>query len=158
MDLLLFAIFLLACGAAATTGAMFPPGDWYEGLEKPAWNPPNWLFPLAWTLLYLCIAAAAARAAVVDGNAVAMALLAAQFGFNTLWTPVFFGLRRMGAAFVVVMVLWLLVAATMLAFFQLDWIAGALFVPYLVWVTVAAALNWTVWRLNPDAGARAPSP
>ncbi|MEL7107313.1 MAG: TspO/MBR family protein [Pseudomonadota bacterium] len=151
MDLLLFAIFLVACGGAAATGAMFPPGPWYDALKKPSWNPPNWLFPVAWSLLYLCIAAAAARAAVVPGNGVAMALLAAQFAFNTLWTPVFFGLRKMGAGFVVVSVLWVLVALTMLAFFQLDRLAGLLFVPYLVWVTVAAALNFTVWRLNPDA-------
>ncbi|MEO1196918.1 MAG: TspO/MBR family protein [Pseudomonadota bacterium] len=151
MDLLLFAIFLVACGGAAATGAMFPPGPWYDALKKPSWNPPNWLFPVAWSLLYLCIAAAAARAAVVPGNGIAMALLAAQFAFNTLWTPVFFGLRKMGAGFVVVSVLWVLVALTMLAFFQLDRLAGLLFVPYLVWVTVAAALNFTVWRLNPDA-------
>ncbi|MEO1239320.1 MAG: TspO/MBR family protein [Pseudomonadota bacterium] len=151
MDLILFAIFLVACGGAATTGAMFPPGAWYEDLKKPVWNPPNWLFPVAWSILYICIATAGARAAVVPGSGIAMALMAAQFSFNTLWTPVFFGLRRMGAAFVVVAILWVLVALTMLAFFQLDTLAGLLFVPYLVWVTVAAALNFSVWRLNPDA-------
>lgn len=149
MDLLLFTIFLIACGGAAATGAMFPPGDWYEALKKPSWNPPNWVFPVAWSLLYLCIAAAAARAAMVPGNGIAMALVAAQFAFNTLWTPVFFGLRKLGAGFVVVSVLWVLVALSMLALFQLDLVAGLLFLPYLLWVTVAAALNLAVWRLNP---------
>lgn len=150
MDFLLFFIFLLACGAAAATGAMFPPGPWYEALKKPPWTPPNWLFPLAWTTLYVCIAMAASRAAASESNGLAMALLSAQFAFNTLWTPIFFGLRRLRAAFVVVSVLWITVAATMLAFFQLDLIAGLLFVPYLLWVTVASALNFAVWRLNPE--------
>ncbi|MDJ1009062.1 MAG: TspO/MBR family protein [Paracoccaceae bacterium] len=150
MDIVLFAIFLAACFGAGATGAMFPPGEWYERLAKPSWNPPNWVFPVAWTLLYLCIAAAAARAATVPGSAYGMAFLAVQFSLNALWTPVFFGLRRMKAALVVVLCLWVAVAATMLAFFQLDTLAGALFIPYLLWVTVASALNYTVWRMNPD--------
>ena len=157
MDWILFAIFLIACGAAGATGAMIPPGKWYEALNKPSWNPPNWVFPLAWSALYLCIAAGAARAAVQPGNALAMALLAAQFSFNTLWTPVFFGLRRMKAALVVVIGLWLTVAGTMLAFFQLDTIAGLFFVPYLVWVSIAAALNYSIWRLNPGLPTLDPS-
>lgn len=157
MDPILFAIFLAACFAAGATGAMITPGDWYERLEKPSWNPPNWAFPVAWTILYLCIAAAAARAAVQPGNAHAMAFLALQFSLNTLWTPVFFGLRRMKAALVVVLCLWLAVAATMLAFFQLDRVAGLLFVPYLVWVSVASALNYSVWRLNPNLPTLDPS-
>jgi len=157
MDLVLFAIFLFACIAAGTTGAVFQPGDWYEDLKKPFWTPPNWLFPVAWSILYICIAAAAARAAVEPGNAIAMALLAAQFSLNTLWTPIFFGLRRMRFALAVVAALWVSVAGTMLAFFQLDTIAGLLFVPYLVWVTVATALNFAVWRMNPDEPALAPN-
>lgn len=153
MDFVLFGIFLFACIAAGTTGAVFQPGDWYERLKKPAWTPPNWLFPVAWSVLYLCIAAGAARAAVRPDNGMAMALLALQFSLNTLWTPIFFGLRRMAFGFIVVSALWLAVAGTMLAFFQLDTLAGALFVPYLVWVTVATALNFAVWRLNPDEPA-----
>ncbi|MEM9708938.1 MAG: TspO/MBR family protein [Pseudomonadota bacterium] len=150
MDWVLFAVFLFACGASMTSGAIFPPGPWYEALKKPGWTPPDWVFPVTWIVLYLCIAFAASRVAVLPGTGIAMALLAAQFGFNVLWTPVFFGLRRMGAAFVVVMLLWVSVAGTMLAFFQHDVLAGLLFVPYIIWVTIAAALNFTVWRMNPD--------
>ncbi|MDJ1017797.1 MAG: TspO/MBR family protein [Paracoccaceae bacterium] len=153
MDPLLFIIFLAGCGAAATTGAMFDPGEWYEGLEKPPWTPAKWVFPAAWSVLYLCIAAAGARVAVLEGSAYAMAFFALQLALNTLWTPIFFGLRRMGAGMVVIVFLWLAVAATMLAFFALDWIAGALFAPYLLWVTIAAALNFSVWRRNPTATA-----
>jgi tryptophan-rich sensory protein len=156
MDFALFATYLLACGAAATTGAMFSPGAWYDALKKPSWTPPNWLFPVAWTTLYLLMSVAAARASAVEGAAFGLAFWSVQIAFNTLWTPVFFGLRRMRAALVIMGFLWVSVAATTVAFFQLDLWAGLMFVPYLVWVTVAGALNLSVVRLNPDvAGASA---
>lgn len=150
MDWFLFFLFLAGCMAAATTGAMFEPGKWYDGLQKPSWTPPKWLFPVAWTTLYLFMSFAAMRVAQLDGNAHAMAFYALQLALNTLWTPIFFGLRRMRAGMIVIGCLWLAVFGTMIAFFQLDWIAGALFVPYVAWVTAASALNWSVWRLNPE--------
>jgi tryptophan-rich sensory protein len=76
-----------------------------------------------------------------------------QIAFNTLWTPVFFGLRRMRAALGVMVFLWLSVAATTVALFQLDFWAGLMFVPYLAWVTVAGALNLSVVRLNPTVAS-----
>lgn len=144
----LFLVFLLACAASAATGAMFQPGAWYRSLAKPPWTPPDWVFPVTWTILYLCISAAGARVAQLDGNGFAMAFFAVQVGFQTLWTPVFFGLHNIRAGLVVIAVLWASVAATLLLFLQLDLIAGLLFVPYLVWVSIAAALNFSVWRLN----------
>lgn len=150
MDFLVFGICLAACGAAATTGAMFPPGPWYERLDRPPWTPPNWVFPVAWTVLYLAMSWAAARVAPMDGSGTGMALWGLQIAFNTLWTPIFFGLRRFGGAIVVVVALWIAVAATMVVFWQFDRIAGLLFVPYLMWCTVAAALNISMWRRNPD--------
>jgi len=149
MDWGLFVTFLAACGAASATGAMFEPGEWYKSLSKPVWTPPGWVFPLAWSVLYLCMAASATRVAVLPDNGQAMAFWALQIAFNTLWTPVFFGLHRMRAAMVVMLGLWLSVAATMLAFFSLDTWAGLLFVPYLAWVTIAAALNFSVMVKNP---------
>jgi tryptophan-rich sensory protein len=148
---MLFLTFLAATGAAAATGAMFEPGEWYRSLRKPSWTPPNWVFPVAWTFLYIAMSVAAARVAVLPGSGQALAFWGAQIAFNTLWTPVFFGLYRMGAAMVVMLGLWLFVFLTTLAFWQHDWIAGLLFVPYLAWVTVAGALNLSVWRLNPGA-------
>ena len=148
---MLFTIFLLGCGAAATTGALFEPGDWYDNMDKPPWTPPKLVFPLAWTFLYIAMSVAAARVAVLDGSAYAMAFYAVQLAFNTLWTPVFFGLKRMGTGMVVILFLWATVAATMLSFFALDFVAGLLFVPYLVWVTIASALNYSVWKRNPVA-------
>ena len=148
MDWSLFLIFLAGCGAAAATGALFQPGEWYDSLDKPSWTPPDWVFPVTWTVLYISMAVAAARIAVIEGNGHAMAFYATQLAFNTLWTPIFFGLNRMGAGMIVILCLWAAVAATMLAFFALDTIAGALFVPYLIWVTIASALNYSVWRRN----------
>jgi tryptophan-rich sensory protein len=153
MDWTLFAIFLASCFAAGATGALFEPGKWYESLAKPSWTPPDWLFPVAWSVLYLCIAAAASRVAPLEGSHYAMAFFALQIALNTLWTPVFFGLKRMGAGMVVLVGLWIAVAATLGLFWSLDRIAGLLFVPYLVWVTVAGALNYAVWRLNPQPQA-----
>ena len=156
---------------------MFNPGAWYDSLQKPSWTPRNWVFPVVWTILYLCIAYAAMRVAGVavtadaTGGAAAAgttplpgsAVLAGNVGglvgsgalqiaFNTLWTPVFFGLHRIRAAMVVMVGLWLSVAATTWSFFGVDLIAGLLFLPDLLWVTIAGALNFSVMRLNPNAG------
>lgn len=153
MDWGLFLTFLAACGAAAATGAMFEPGDWYRGLSKPPWTPPDWAFPVVWTVLYIAIALAAMRVAMLPGSAQALAFWALQIALNTLWTPVFFGLRRMRAGLVVLCLLWLAVAATLVAFYIIDPVAGLLFVPYLVWVTIAGALNLSVLRRNPGVAA-----
>lgn len=152
MTLSLFLTFLGACLAAGATGAMFQPGAWYQSLRKPSWTPPNWLFPVAWTTLYICMSVAGARIAGLAGTQAAvgqaLAFWALQIALNTLWTPVFFGLKKMGAGLVVLILLWGAVAATLVSFWQLDTIAGLLFVPYLMWVSVAFALNLSVWRMN----------
>ena len=150
MDWTLFVIFFLASAGAATTGAVFPPGAWYQSMDKPPWTPPNWAFPLVWTALYIGSSYAASRVAVLEGSAYAMAFWAMQIAFNTLWSPVFFGLRRFRESLFVMALLWIAVVGTAVTFFQLDLIAGLIFVPYVIWVSVAAALNLSVWRRNPD--------
>ncbi|WP_420325880.1 tryptophan-rich sensory protein TspO [Mameliella sp.] len=145
-----FLIFLAACFAAGATGGMFPPGDWYRSLDKPRWTPPDWAFPVTWTTLYLLMAFAGARVALAPDNGLALAFWALQIALNTLWTPVFFGLRRMRAGLVVLSALWLAVAACLVALWQVDAWAGLAFVPYLCWVSVAWALNLSVLRRNPD--------
>ena len=157
MDYPLFFTYLAACGAAAATGAMFQPGDWYRGLAKPVWTPKDWMFPVAWFVLYICMSWAAMRIAMLAGSEVrtgqALALWSVQIAINTLWTPVFFGLRRIGAGLLIIAMLWLAVAATMVAFWQIDTVAGWLMAPYLAWVTVAAALNRSVYWRNPQSAA-----
>jgi translocator protein len=129
---------------------MFEPADWYKNLNKPRWTPPGFVFPLAWTTLYLLMSYAAMRVALIPGSGQALALWAAQIAFNTLWTPIFFGLHRMRAAMIVMVGLWLSVAATALAFYQVDPLSGLLLAPYVLWVSIAGALNFSVMRRNPE--------
>lgn len=155
---LLFCIFFAACLGAGVTGGLFPPGPWYRALNKPWFTPPDWVFPVTWMVLYLCMAVAGARVAMAEAGGIALAFWALQIAFNGLWTPVFFGLKNIRMGMAVVSFLWLSVLSTMLAMWQVDWIAGALFVPYLLWVTIAAALNAAVWRLNPEDARNPPAP
>ncbi|MGB8811639.1 MAG: TspO/MBR family protein [Paracoccaceae bacterium] len=149
----IFLTFLAASMAAGATGMLFKPGDWYEGLAKPVWVPKKWMFPVVWTSLYLLSSLAAARVAGLAGNGQAMAFWAMQIGFNTLWTPVFFGAHRMGLALGVMAGLWLAVAGMQVTFWGLDTWAGLMVLPYLAWVSVAGALNFWVWQNNRGAGA-----
>ena len=153
MLLLAFCVFFAACCAAGATGAMFPPGPWYESLKKPSWVPPNWMFPVVWTTLYFFMSYAAARVAMLPDAGLPLAFWALQIALNTLWTPMFFGLQRMKTALYVMMGLWTSVLLTLLTFAVVDTIAGLLLVPYLIWVSVAGALNYAVWRMNPDESA-----
>lgn len=148
-----FLILLIACAAAGATGILFQPGAWYDGLAKPWFNPPRWAFPVAWATLYVLIAWAGARLAHLPGAGLVMALWAAQIALNTLWTPVFFGAHRMGMGVAVIALLWLVVAALTVLAFRLDRLAGALLLPYLAWLSLAGALNYRLWQMNPGAGA-----
>ncbi|KAE9646003.1 TspO/MBR family protein [Pseudomonas sp. PB106] len=143
-----FFIFLLACAAAATTGVMFKPGPWYEGLNKPGFTPPNWAFPVAWTIIYLLLAWAGYRLSLIPGSQTVLALWAAQIALNTLWTPVFFGAHQVLAAMVILVLLWLVVAAMVVLALQLDLVTGLILFPYLAWLCVAAALNFSILLKN----------
>lgn len=94
-------VVLAATATAAATGSLFSPGAWYAGLDKAPWTPPGWVFPVAWTVLYVAMAVAAARVAPLSGAGLALALFALQIALNTLWTPVFFGAHRTGAGLII---------------------------------------------------------
>lgn len=143
-----FLIFLIACGAAATTGVIFKPGQWYEALNKPGFTPPNWAFPVAWTIIYLLLAWAGYRLSLIPGSQTVLALWAAQIALNTLWTPVFFGAHQVAAAMVILLLLWLVVAVMVFMALRLDLITGLILFPYLAWLCVAAALNFSILRNN----------
>tara|TARA_B100000941_G_scaffold289551_1_gene269184 strand:- start:211 stop:618 length:408 start_codon:yes stop_codon:yes gene_type:complete len=134
--------------AAGLTGSLFPPGQWYSELNKPIWTPPNWVFPVAWPILYLCMSYSGATLASIDGAGSALALWALQIALNTLWTPVFFGLENIKVGLIVIFLLLISVAMCSYVFWMYSFISGILFLPYLVWVTFAAALNMAVFRLN----------
>ena len=151
----LFALlaFVAACFLAAIPGAVFRPGGWYERLVKPRWRPPNWLFAPIWTVLYLTIAASGWlvwREAGIAGAALPLEIFALQLLLNAAWTPLFFGLHRPDLAFLEIIVLWISILATIALFYPIHSGAALLLVPYLAWVSFAAALNFAVWRLNPS--------
>lgn len=143
--------FLVACYLAASTGALFRPGTWYDGLVKPSWNPPKWVFPVAWTALYTMIAVPVWlvwRQAGFAGAPLAMLLWFVQLALNAAWPWIFFGMKRMDLAFVELLALWLAILATILAFVPHSAAAAWLMLPYLAWVTFAGMLNLAIWRLN----------
>lgn len=150
--MLLFLIFLLACGCAATTGYLFSTGTWYQGLRKPAWTPPDRAFPVAWAILYVLMAFAAARVAALGGPGAttALAFWALQIAANALWTPTIFGTHRLRAGLGVIALLWLAVLGTLVASWRVSALAGLALLPYLAWVSLAAALNYQLIRLNPN--------
>ena len=144
--------WLLLCFAAASLGAVFMPGEWYAALHKPAWNPPGWSFGPVWSALYSMMAVVAWLVWQRGGFATQrrpLALFLAQLVLNAAWTPLFFGLHRPGVAFAEIILLWLAIAATLMAFLPVSRAAAWLLVPYLAWVSFAAVLNGTLWRLNP---------
>jgi tryptophan-rich sensory protein len=143
-----FYIFLLACCAAGATGIIFKPGAWYESLDKPSFTPPNWAFPVAWTTIYLLLAWAGYRLTGLPGSEAVLALWAAQIALNTLWTPVFFGANRIMAAMVILALLWIVVATMVVMALRLDIVTGLILFPYLLWLSVAAALNFCILRHN----------
>jgi benzodiazapine receptor len=144
-------VSLAAVTAVALFGAQFMPGAWYAALVKPEWNPPNWVFGPVWTTLYLMMALAAWRVWRVAGirpARTAFLLYFTQLVFNALWSMLFFGWQRPDLAFAWIVVLLALILATALAFRRHDRVAGWLFAPYALWVSFAAFLNFTLWRLN----------
>lgn len=142
-------IFLLLVFGAASTGAFVPPGEWYQSLAKPAWNPPAWLFGPVWTTLYLMIAAAGwlVWRRGPEGRA-ALAFWGVQIALNAAWTLLFFGLHKPLWALVDIAALGLSILAFVWTAWPASRAAALLFVPYLFWVAFATALNAALWRLN----------
>ncbi|MBW1780486.1 MAG: tryptophan-rich sensory protein [Deltaproteobacteria bacterium] len=144
-------IFLVISFLPALVGSMFRPDAWYEGLVKPALNPPNWIFGPVWTCLYALMGISAwlvwlQRQTVPVRSA--LVLFGIQLLFNGLWTFIFFGLRRPGLAFVDIVILWAAIACTLAAFWGRSRYAALLLIPYLLWVSFAVYLNFELWRLN----------
>lgn len=143
--------FAFACFATASAGAIFAPGEWYESLRKPSWNPPNWAFPVVWTIIFIMIGTSGWlvwREAGWSGAALPLVIYGVQLVLNFLWSALFFGMKRMDLAFYEVLLLWLSIALLIGLFYPISPLAAWLLVPYIVWVSIAATLNFTVWRLN----------
>jgi len=126
---------------------------WYKTIRKPSWNPPNWLFGPVWASLYILMGIALWLVlSSVPWNSpqaeVPILLFVVQLFFNFLWSAIFFGLRRIGLAFVEIILLWVSILLNLLEFYAINPLAGLLLTPYLAWVSLASCLNASVWRLN----------
>ena len=151
--LLLFWLAAVAAVALAGSWATLPKiPTWYAGLVKPSFTPPNSVFGPVWSVLYGMMAVAAWlvwRRKSAPSRQTALALFVVQLGLNALWSWLFFKWRLGLFASIEVVLLWLGLVATVIAFFRATKLAGALMLPYLAWVSFATVLTVTVWRLNP---------
>lgn len=150
-DVLALVVCILICFAAAAIGGIWTSrsvGTWYKEIEKPSWNPPSWVFGPVWTALYLMMGISLWLVWRERAPALPLGLFAVQLVLNAAWSGLFFGLRLPGAAFAEIVLLWLAIVGTVLTFRPIAPVAAYLLLPYLGWVSFAAVLNFTIWRLN----------
>jgi tryptophan-rich sensory protein len=148
--LLFFILATVAVGASASVFTEPNIEGWYAALIHPAFDPPNWVFAPVWTALYVLMAVAAWRVWRVTGTkSLEIGAYVLQLIFNFAWSAIFFAAHQIGPAFLEICVLLVLILATTLLFGRRDWLAGLLFLPYLVWTAFAAFLTHAFWTLNP---------
>jgi len=143
--------WLVVSFAAGWIGSRYLPGAWYASLAKPSWTPPNAIFGPVWSVLYVLMGLAAWlvwRQAGFGGAGAALVWFVVQLVLNAMWSYLFFGRHRPDIAFVDIVALWLAILVVVVLFWRQDRAAGALMLPYLVWVGFAACLNFAIWRLN----------
>jgi benzodiazapine receptor len=155
-DVVKLVVSLVACQCAGLIGSIFTTPaipTWYASLQKPAFNPPNWLFAPAWITLYLLMGVAAfliwRQGLKQKGVKAALVIFLVQLVLNALWSVVFFGLQSPLWGVVVILALWIAILLTILRFFKLSTAAGSLMLPYILWVSFAAVLNIAIFMLNP---------
>lgn len=147
--------WLVVCFVAAGLGsaASVQAGSFYMELVRPAWAPPSSIFGPVWTALYATMSIAAWLVWRLDGfrsARTALTVFLAQLLLNALWSWLFFAWHLGGPAFAEILLLWVLIVATLISFWRIRPLAGALLLPYLLWVSFASALNYSVWQLNPE--------
>ena len=149
-----FIVWLLVAFAAAAVGgfASARASDFYRELVRPSWAPPGWLFGPVWTVLYALMGIAAWlvwRARGFGGARVGLIVFVTQLAANALWTWLFFVWRQGGLASAEILLLWALIVVTIVLFWRASRLAAVLLFPYLLWVSFASALSFSIWRLNP---------
>jgi benzodiazapine receptor len=144
-------LWLLGSFASGWFGSHFIPGAWYESLNKPAWTPPNAVFPLVWFVLYALMGIAAWLVWLQSRFShlpFALAFFVFMLLLNILWSYLFFGLHQTGAAFIEILVLWIVILAVVISFWRIRPVAGLMMLPCLLWVGFASVLNYWLWRMN----------
>jgi benzodiazapine receptor len=154
-DIWKLVVSIIASLAAGAIGSVFTRQaipTWYDTLEKPIFNPPNWVFMPVWTLLYIMMGVAAFLVwrKGLENRQVRIALIVflVQLVLNTLWSVVFFGFESPLLGLIVIAALWVAILFSTLMFYRISRVAGVLMLPYLLWVTFAAVLNESIWLLN----------
>jgi tryptophan-rich sensory protein len=147
-QLTLVLFLALVVGGGLIIGYLTAPGEWYAGLVKPLFNPPNWVFAPVWTVLYVLIAVAGWRTFVRDRAGFPMKLWWGQLALNFIWSPVFFAAHQIGLALLVILLLLAAIIAFIAASWRQDRFAAWLFAPYAAWVAFASVLNASIFALN----------
>ena len=150
---LIFSIVI--CHSAGFIGAIFTSSTiptWYDSLKKPFFSPPNWIFGPVWTILYTLMGISAYlvwRHGIHNSQVkTALIIFGVQLFLNAIWSPIFFGLRALFVALVVIIILWIAILLNILTFLKISKIAAVLLIPYILWVSFAAILNYSLWILN----------
>lgn len=142
-------VFLaVVIGVGGLIGVSSAPGTWYAELNKPPFNPPNWIFAPVWFTLYVMIAIAGWRTMLAEGNGPRMRLWYGQMLLNWAWSPLFFMAHLIWPAFIVIVAMWLAIAAFIARSRHTDPVSAWLFAPYLAWVSFAGLLNLSIGILN----------
>ncbi|EMS99323.1 tryptophan-rich sensory protein [Agrobacterium tumefaciens str. Cherry 2E-2-2] len=148
-NLAVYVVFVVAVVAVgALIGVNNVPGEWYQSLQKPFFNPPNWIFGPVWTALYVLIGIAGARTWIRKPRGTRMRLWFTQMVLNFLWSPIFFGMQSPVGALVIIVPMLICIVAFVALAYRRDRISMWLFVPYAVWVAFATVLNASIGLLN----------
>jgi benzodiazapine receptor len=154
-EILILFSSIIVCQLAGFIGSIFTTPAiprWYANINKPSFNPPNWVFAPVWTTLYLLMGIALflvlRKGFNEKGIKIAVAVFALQLVLNSLWSYLFFGLESPFAAFIEIIFLWASILISIILFFRMSWVAGALLIPYILWVSFASVLNFAIWQMN----------
>ena len=146
--------FIILCLAVSSVGGAITATSvdtWYQTLEKPSFNPPDWVFAPVWTALYILMGLAAWRIwrfRSIANTVKALSIFGVQLGLNLSWSILFFGLQRVDLALIEIFILLATIVLNAFLFWRIDRLAGLIFVPYVLWVTFATILNASIWLLN----------
>ena len=145
--------FIVLCNLIGALGAIWisSDGSWYKGINKPSFNPPGWIFGPVWTLLFTLMGISLYLVWTSPSSnikIITLTFFVIQFIFNVAWSYLFFGLNKPLWAFIEILVLLIFILITTLYFFKVNKLSGYLLIPYILWVSFASFLNYSIWRLN----------
>lgn len=150
-DYLILASSIVICLSAGFLGSFFTISaidGWYETLEKPFFNPPSWIFSPVWTLLYIMMGISLYLLWTHKGSKDAKIIFFIQLTLNALWSPLFFGVKNLGLAFIEIVLLWTAILLTIITSYRVNKTASLLLIPYILWVSFAMILNFSIMILN----------